>query len=329
MARRHADGFPLLRGVGDALFPLYPGDEAVQIFGYQRLPLAQFQNTLDDVGFVLEEVTQVDRRSGTHEGGDYLSLKPQGIQSLGQQVSAVNVQQPGRGAEQLFPGEKAVAAVQVAGQGVLHSGLHPQQVVCADAAGGGDPVRVGEAEPHVLVQKQIGVGPENVNSPVGIAPPQGETDGGGELKLAQKLHEPPHSRLLEKLRLNRPGFFQRHAFERGQLLRLGLNDGQRISAKFVHDAPGGLLADALDDAGGEVFKNALGLRRYGGLHGGGLELGAKGGVIHPHAGGENVLAGRDVGHLAHHGLTALLGLDPENGVAVLRVLIDDRRDGAL
>ena len=78
-----------------------------------------------------------------------------------------------------------MSAVQIAGQGVLHPGLHPQQVVCANAAGGGDPVRVGEAEPHVLVQKQIGVGPENVNSPVGIAPPQGETNGGGKLKLSQ------------------------------------------------------------------------------------------------------------------------------------------------
>ena len=53
----HTDGFPLLRGVGDTLFPLYPVDEGVQIFGYQRLPLAQFQNTVDDVRLVLEEVS--------------------------------------------------------------------------------------------------------------------------------------------------------------------------------------------------------------------------------------------------------------------------------
>ena len=83
--------------------------------------------------------------------------------------------------------------------------------------------------------------------------------------------------------------------------------------------------NAPDHARGKVLLDAFDRSGRGGLEEAGLELLAMSAVVHPVAGGCNPLAGGNCSGMANNGdqLTVATRLDPDDTIAVLRILVRD------
>ena len=222
-----------------------------------------------------------------------------------------------------------MAVAQIVGEGVEQGGLQPLGRLRRDAALRRQAVHLGEAQAEIPLQQEIGLGLDQFDGPVGILPPEGHAQGDGQAVEGEKLHQPPQPRLLQKAGLNGPGLFRRDAGHLGQAVGVGLDDDESLGPEGGDDALGRALAHALDGAGGEIGEDGVPFLGHGKLDGLRRELGTEGGMIHPAARSRDLFPDGDLGHLAHHGLTPLTGFDPENGIAILRVLIHHCGDGTL
>ena len=120
------------------------------------------------------------------------------------------------------------------------------------------------------------------------------------------------------------------AFDGSEPRGLPVDDVEDRGAERVHEAPGEVRADPLDEAGAEVLLDALDGRRRDRREAAGRELHAVDAVVHPRAFGLDELADRDGRGVADHGdrFAAAADQDAQDGEAVLLVVEGDAFDRA-
>ena len=159
---RQLHRLPLGWGVGDALLLLDLADDllhpACHVLRPVRLTGEHPPQLLRHGHLRLVEPAQV---AGVHPGHRLAADGPPGqkLPQGGLRLLRLAVDELEDGAQELVPGQKDVAVVEVVGQLEEDGGLHPAPAVPVKAHGQGDLVHDGEADAVALVHQQVGVAP--------------------------------------------------------------------------------------------------------------------------------------------------------------------------
>ena len=207
--------------------------------------------------------------------------------------------------------------------------LQPLGVVGCHAQGQGQLVRLGEVHPELPGGEHIGVGPHHLQGHVPVGPEQRAGQLRGQLVLHQELQQTAHPHLLAEGLADGAGPLGRDPLQRGELLRLLLDDPQGVLPKVFHELPGGGLSDALDGPGGQIVEDLLEPLGQAALHRVRPELRSIDGVVDPLPPDGEVLPRGHPGHGPHHRHLLRPRVQAEDGVAVFLVLKDDGGDGPL
>ena len=114
----------------------------------------------------------------------------------------------------------------------------------------------------------------------------------------------------------------------GQKLGIVFNDVEAGGTELIHNALGGLGADALHRAGGQVFEHSLGVVGDGQLKQMDLELAAVLGMVDPFSHEIHFVAQAQIGHDARDGDGLVVAVDDGHAVAVFIVAVDHLLHGA-
>ena len=242
----------------------------------------------------------------------------------------VHTQKLGRGCRQLFLGQETVSGGEIIAQFKEDARLHPAAVVPRHAERNGEPVHGSEGSVQPLLHKKIGVVIEKVRGPLAVHPVDPDRQLGIQVVLGEKFHKPPDPGPQPKFLPDGLGLGGRNAGDLSQLLRLPLHDLQGFRPEAADDAPGGLWSDALYRPAGQEGQNlALRLGQEP-LQEFRLKLPPVAGVIAPPARNHQLLPHAGHGNGSHHcnGI-AVLGGQPQHGIAVLIILEHHRTDGPL
>ena len=193
-----------------------------------------------------------------------------------------------------------MSAAAVDPQDVLHSGAQPAGVAARNAEMRRNAVGLLKFHPDLLAAQGVGVGFQLVCGAGAPAPPNPDGHRRRESQRGQQAHhaadaEQPPVLLADLLRLacgDPPDL--------GQTVRFLFDDLQRAVAEARDDAPRQGGADPLDGAGGKIFADGPRRSGQGALDQLRLKLHSVGAVYPKAAGGGDLLALGDIGHLAHH-----------------------------
>ena len=217
----------------------------------------------------------------------------------------------------------------VVGQLKDQPSLQPQGVLRPHPQGQRQLVRLGELHLKLLIHQEVGVGLHHLQGHVSIGP----AEEGGQLQrqlvLRQKFHQPPGPHLLAKDLANLPGPLSGNPLDFGQLLRVLLHNGEGVLPELLNDEPCGGLAHPLHRSGGQVVVNFLQPLGQAPVHHLRLHLRPVGGVSGPPAPDGQILPRRNPRHGPYHRDLLPPDVQPEDGVTVLLVLINNRGDGTL
>ena len=248
--------------------------------GGHDLPRRQLPQPEGHILLRLAQIMEVDGLLPGHRLLHHLAPLQQGLQRLLQGLLP-HTDELGRGGQQLAPGEKGVAVVQVVGQLEEQPRLQPLGVVPLHAHRQGQRVGVGKVHPQLPVHQQIGVAPDDLQGPVAVLAVEGHGQLEGHLMLPQKLQQAAHAHLLPEVLPHGQGPLAGDALDLSEPLRVLLQHRQGLLPELLHHPPGGGGADAPHRAGGQVVKDGLGACGHPPLHRLGLELLPVGGVVHP------------------------------------------------
>ena len=121
----------------------------------------------------------------------------------------------------------------------------------------GDPVGDGELHPARLAGEEVGILPHLLQRRVAVLPPQLHSQDRRQLELGQKGHQPPQAHVPAEALRDLLGLAGGDAFERGQALRLPLQNVQGLRPEPLHNPPRGGGPHPLADAGGEIAEDLL------------------------------------------------------------------------
>ena len=147
---------------------------------------------------------------------------------------------------------------------------------------------------------------------------------------SEKLHKLTHTHLDPELLSDLPGPLGRNAGDLRQPFRLPLHDLQGFFSEMCHDPCGGFGADPLDDPAGEICLDLAGGLGHEPLQKFRLKLLAVAGMGAPLPRYHKPLPHHRQGNGPNHRhRLALSDVQPQNGVAVVVILVYHRLDGAL
>ena len=147
--------------------------------------------------------------------------------------------------------------------------------------------------------------------------------------LRKKLQQAPGAHLLAEHLADLPGSLKGDSLDFGKLFRFILNDGKGVLSKLLDNIPGGDLAHPLYRPGGQIVEDFLQPLGQAALHQLGPHLRAVGGVAGPATPDGQILPRRHSGYGPHHCNLLTMDVQLEDGVAVLLILKNHSRDGAL
>ena len=143
----------------------------------------------------------------------------------------------------------------------------------------------------------------------------------------QEFDQTAHASLTSEALPHLDGFFPGNTGDLRKLFRLIFQNLQRMNAKKLQDFFCGLFADALDCAGGQIRKDLVAGLRHQPLQKLRLELAAMARMVAPFSRHDQAFAGNGHGDSSNDcDLLAVLRVQPQDGVSVFRILIDDRLD---
>ena len=326
---RGADGLPLLGGVFDVLVVLHPGHGPGQV-GRQTHPTPRhLGKAAGQIAFGPAVFGQIDRHEGGHGVQDDPLLLRQPPQPFPDDFP-VQAQKGRRGVHQLGLGDKDVAAGAVKAQFIQDPRVHPALVVAVKAQLQGEGVHLGEGGVEAFLRQEIGVVLDRHHGKlaVGLVDPDGQL--GGQVVTAEELRQMPKPLLGLEALMDLPGLGGGDAGHLGQPVRIGLDDLQAFGSEAFHDPGGQLGSDAPDSVGRQIGQDLNAGLGHEAFQSGDLQLFAVGAVGTPPP--------LDPQPLAHLGLRygaddggrlALLVLQPQDGVAVFRILKDHGGHAAL
>ena len=327
MLRRQLHGFPLKRGVCNALGGL---DLVHGLSGTGTDIRRGGEEVCELPAGVILRLVEAEEVAGLHIGhglGEDLPLIDEGIQGL---LHAVLIpQELGGGRQQLGTGQEDMAVALVMAQLEEQGGAQALRAPGGEAHAHGDLIRRGEGQAPGVGAQEIGVPADGVESPVAVDLPQPDGKDRGQAVLGQEGHQAAQAHVAAEALGNFHGPPGRDALDEAELFRLGGDDIRRLRPEALHEAPGGGGAETLADAGAQVADELLGVLRQAALHLLRPELGAVLGVGLPGAGDAQVLPRRGAGDAAHHrDELPLLRHETEDRVAVLLILEDHALDRA-
>ena len=238
---------PLQGRIGDALLGLQLVHRPARLGA--AVCIRSQQPRQADAGGTLR-LPQPPEVAGLHMGHLFLDHRApfnEAVQSLLHQLRPA-VQQLGRGGDQLVPGQEHVAVVFIVAQLKGHRRLEPLVAVRSQPHAHGDPVGDGELHPARLAGEEVGILPHLLQRRVAVLPPQLHSQDRRQLVLGQKGHQPPQAHVPAEALRDLLGLAGGDAFERGQALRLPLQNVQGLRPEPLHNPPRGGGAHPLADA---------------------------------------------------------------------------------
>ena len=326
---RLPDRLLLPRGQLDPQAGLDPSDGLLHIDARQRVRCGRRQpgHGLRQADFGPVQCRQVKPRLaihlGTHDGALGDGVLHRLLDGL-----PLDIDQPRRVLDQLG---LRVGAVTLAGQllqRVTHGCAGPLRAVGCDAQSRCQLVGGPEADPAHVVRQLEGVGLDGGDGLLAVD----AIDAGGAARtdpvLGEEDHDFAHLGLLVPALANPLQSFRADPLQVQQEIRRLLQDLECAFLVEADDAGGQFGPDAADGPGCEIALDALGGRRMGYLQLMGLELLAVFSVHHPAPARLDMLAGGDRRCVAHdgHQVTPALGIHPQHGKAVLRIVVRDPLD---
>ena len=159
------------------------------------------------------------------------------------------VDEAARRVHQLVPGEEDVAVAQVVTQLEEHRCVHPPGAVPRQALSQGDGVHDREIHPVGLIHQEVGVFLHLLQGFHPIAAVEAKGQGQRQVVAVEKVHQPPHPRVVGEALGDLPGLPGRDAPDLAQALRRFLQHRERLSAEARHDPLRRGRPHALDDPG--------------------------------------------------------------------------------
>ena len=328
LGHRLADGLFLQRCIGKALGQLQYLDVLVQVADGLLLPLGQQGQPVGDVLFGGQQVGQVDVGCALkHPDAEFVRFDAL-VQCFGQLFRRLVDEMGGR-FQQLRTGQAGVAVARIVAQSAQKSSFQPLGAVPFHVIILGDAVGVAEIQLQRLAAEQIGVGGDGVHGAGAEHPEYLHRAAGADLKLGQIGDELPHPEHPLELLLDAVGLVRRDAGDGGQLGRVVRNDLQCLCPELVEDLRGRARSDVGQRAAGEEGVDGFQILGHVGLALLRVELAAIGGVVFILAAADDALACMQLPHhAAHHREDAAAG-DFKDGVAVVRIFVDDVFDRTL
>ena len=246
------------------------------------------------------------------------------LQTVGIQLNTVLIrQQFPRRRQQFFARDKGVSVVQIELKDIGEASIHAFGRLERHAHTERQIIRQYKIHTEFLAAQQIRILQDHIDRAILVLAVQ----TGGQLErqvvFQQKFHQPAHCGLLTELLADVIRFFLRDAADDGQAVGIVGQDIKRLLPELLRDAPRELRTDALDHAGGQIFRDALRRRREPPLKVFGFELFAVGGMGRPRSRQVQLLAQTDLRQCADdRHLVAALGHNTQHRVAVVLILID-------
>lgn len=184
---------------------------------------------------------------------------------------------------------------------------------------------VGGSELHRLLplQKQIGVFPQRLQSPVAEAPVQRHGEPEGQVVNGEEIQQAAHSHLKAEGLAHGQSFLSCDAPDPGHLLGFFLQYAQGVLPELVYHTPRGGRPHAAHGARGQIVEHRLFAPGHAPLHNFRLELLSEGAVARPGAVDGEPFSGSRARHAAHHRNFALFPrVHVQNGIAVFLVSED-------
>ena len=242
----------------------------------------------------------------------------------------IQVQQRRGGRRQLVPRNERVAVGLVEGQLKEDPRLHPALIVGLHLQLQGKGVHHGKIRAEIGLGQHIGIIPQGVHRQLAVGPVQPHGQLRRQMVGREEFDETPHAHLAAEALGDLPGLGLGNPRQLGQLLRLVLQDVQTVASKGRHNPLGRLLPHALHGPGGQVCQDFLRRLRHEPLQQLRFELAAIGGMGGPASGDGQPLPHHGHGDGSHHRhQLAVLRPQPQDRVAVLLILKDNRRYGSV
>ena len=317
-----ADGFLLQGRIGKPLRQFQHLNVFLQIAGGVFPPPRQHGKAVGDVLFRRQQIGQINVRHAVKELHPQLFRLQAAVQRRRQLFGRLMDEVGGR-VQQLRPRQAGMAVARVVAQGAQQSRFQPLGAVPRHVVILGDAVGVAEIQLQRLAAQQIRILGDGVHGPGAEGAEDLHGLAGANLELGEVGDELPHPEHPLELLLDAVGLVRRDAGDGGELGRIVGDDLQRLRAEFVNDL--------IRRAGPDVGQRAAGEESIDGFQVFGhirlallcVELAAVGRVVLVLAPADDRLARVQLAHHAadhrHHAAARHL----KNGVAIIRVFVDD------
>ena len=323
-----ADGFLLERRIGEALRQLQDLNVPVKVADGVLAPPGQQSQPVGNILFRRQQVWQINIRCAVkHPNAEFLGLKA--AVQRGRQLFRRLVDEIGRRIQQLCAGQTGVAVARVMAQGAQQGRFQPLCTVPFHMVILGDAVGVAEVELQWLAAEQVGVGGNGVHGAGAEDPKDFHGAAGADLELGEVGDEFPHPEHPLELLLDAVGLVRRDAGDGDQLGWVVRNHFQRLCAEFIDNLVGRPGSDVGQRPAGKEGVDGLQVLGHVGLALLRVELAAIGSVVLVLTAADDALARVQLPHHAADHREHPAAGDLKDGVARVRILVDDVLDRAL